>query len=122
MAVHEFPFTPTPAERSAWRKLVGLGTDVPDNKAAMRDIAKEVYNRRIAQAGADIGALCELTEAAETLDVFNGPIDTQSTTLFGKKPNSLPKDFTPIEAVKTWGESGPERGPAGNDTQNEQRG
>lgn len=116
MAVHEFPFRPSLTERSAWRSLVGPTTQMPATKAAMLEAAREVYDRRIKQAGINIDALSGLTAAAETLGLFGGAIDTQKTELFGQRPVSLGREFKPVEAVKIQRMGARSAAEAGNDT------
>lgn len=93
-----------------------MGTQsIPPDRAEMTRQAAATFEIRCKQSPTDIDALSILTEAAETLNVFGGKVDTQTTTHIGKKPACVPASFKTVDALRLDGTVPSKRQAASND-------
>jgi len=114
MTIHQIPFKLTSAERVAWMRLMGTQV-IPPDRAEMTRQAAATFDIRCKQSPTDVNALSILTEAAETLNVFGGKVDTQTTMYVGKKPACLPASFKSVDALRLDGAVSTKRSSASND-------
>lgn len=115
MTIYQIPFKLTSAERVAWMRLMGTQA-IPPDRAEMTRQAAATFDTRCRQSSTDIDALSILTEAAETLNVFGGKVDTQSTSMYiGKKPACMPASFRTVDGLRLDGAASTNRPSSSND-------
>jgi len=78
--VVQMPYTMTSKERLAWISLAGRN-DAPAGRDAMLREAREVYERRVAQAKGNVEAVLAIFQAAQDLGVFPVASDEELKTL-----------------------------------------
>lgn len=102
MTIQNMPIQLNPAERIAWLRLMG-SQPIPATRAEIIRQASATFEIRCKQSPTNIETLSMLVEAAETLLVFGGPVDTKTTSFLVRRPTSLPATFRTVQATRLHG-------------------
>ena len=111
MTIQNIPIKLSAAERMAWMRLMGT-QPIPSSRDEITRQAGITFELRCKQSLTNIETLGMLTVAAETLQVFGGKLDTQTTSFLVRRPASLPVSFRTIEAHRLAGNEAPRSLPA----------
>lgn len=111
MTVQNIPIKLIASERIAWLRLMGT-QPIPASRAEITRQAGLTFELRCKQSPTDLETLGMLTIAAETLQVFGGKLDTQTTAFLIRRPASLPTSFRTVDALRLAGDGAERRPPA----------